>query len=77
MSLENIIIPSAIALVVGIVLLFLEYRTSWFQKNFTKKLDSDDDFKIGKELGDSQGEILGLTGISITPINQLGNHIGD
>lgn len=66
MDFKNIIFPSITALVVGVILLFLEYRTSWFQKHFINKTDTN-----------SKNNDLGLMGTSVTPIDQLDNHVGD
>jgi len=77
MSLENVIIPSAIALVVGIILLFLEYRTSWFQNNFVKKSEKITESEPQQAL-EFSGSVAGmLNGRSVTPVSDLENPTGD
>ena len=78
MNLENVIVPSLTALAVGIILLFLEYRTSWFQRHFIHKSNIDPGDNQTKESPkDSISNDFGLVGASVTPIEQLDNHTGD
>lgn len=72
MNLESIIIPSVTALIIGIILLFLEYRTSWFQKHFIHNVNKNSDDNMLEDNND-----LGLIGASVTPIEQLDNRVGD
>jgi len=77
MDIENIIIPSVTTLVVGIILLFLEYRTSWFQKHFIHKSDTIADNNTNENWKGIVDNDLGLIGVSVTPIEQLDNPVGD
>ncbi len=73
---ENILLQIVTAIITGIILLIIEYRTSWFQKHLSNLLGGKGE--APEEISSvSAPQALEILGKSVTPVDALPSPTGD